>query len=690
MKIESLALSIKLASQMYEEQDMPTVNMSGTQYAVDPNGQNHSHHYSGEWQKAMPELAWGTLLLFSGIILGYAVVITYSLSGQVSYPAASLICTYLCFASFTVQHDAGHGSIFKMGSSFKFLESIIGWIASLPLLVSPFRLFQKIHDRHHAFTNDPERDPDHFSLGTKWYQVLLNIYYMPIKYHVMALTTLRHIKIFRDTYLSTAFYLIGVFATLITLAANGYALEVLSFVLIPTVITVFLLVMFFDYVPHHPHKSQDRYHNTRIFPGAVMNVLLLGQNYHLIHHMYPRLPWYKYQGVFHKILPDLEAHGAPIEDLGRGLRPGFMTSPNARNLQGGGKSVNMLLKVAEVSRLTKDAVSLSFELPSGETLKYRAGQYITVSKWLAGEQQTRCYSLCASPVEGILKIGVRETADGLVSRYLNKEVKKGDELIVQGPFGDFIYPPTHQELIEALVLIAGGSGITPILSILETELAGKNAKPVHLINACRSDDSIMFLQHLQSLQSAFPGRLKIDFVIDDRHTNIGISGRLNKALLTSLLNVNQGDLTERSQNTRQLHSSEFYLCGPEGLKNMAVQTLVENNVSSNRVHVEQFMATVTEPQGELHKVEISLVDGQKHALNVASNQTVLEVAKHSNLMLPHACGTGTCGTCKFKVDKGKVTDIADSVPGITCEEQAAGFTLACQCKPQSSLVLSGI
>lgn len=126
------------------------------------------------------------------------------------------------------------------------------------------------------------------------------------------------------------------------------------------------------------------------------------------------------------------------------------------------------------------------------------------------------------------------------------------------------------------------------------------------------------------------------------------------------------------------------------LKNEVIRTIKTYDVPSNHLHVEQFVASITEPLGTLHQVDITLIDGQKLALNVASNQTILEVAKFEGVMILHACGAGTCGTCKFKVDKGQVYDIPDSIPGITADEREAGYTLACQCRPQSSVALSGL
>jgi ferredoxin-NADP reductase/fatty acid desaturase len=650
---------------------------------------------SAKWQNSVPDIAWGTLLLLLGIILGYVLTISYTLSGYIPYPVATLICSYLAFASFTVMHDAGHGSIFKMGSALKPLESFIGWIGSIPMIIVPYRIFQKIHDRHHSFTNDPERDPDYIGEHSSWFGLLLGLYYTPIKYHIMSLTSLRHIKVIRDTYASSMAYIVVVYGSLIAFALNGYALEVVCFALIPVGIALFFLVMFFDYVPHHPHKSLGRFQNTRIFEGRIFNCVLLGQNYHLIHHLYPRLPWYTYQNVYAEILPLLEHNGAPIEKIGSSKLPGLMTSPNANNLQQDAGLVHRLMKVSHIKQLTADAVAVNFELPSGESLRYKSGQYITVSKWLNNDQQTRCYSLCSAPENGQLKIAVRETSNGLVSGYMNQHLQLGDELIVQGPFGDFIYPPTHEKQIDDLVLISGGSGITPVLSILETALNKQSVNNIYLIYACRDIPSIMFFAHLKQLQADHPKRFHLHYVIADAvEPSLGKSRRLDEAMLVSLLpwlstdscsGVSEPASTQAKSRPENI---EYYVCGPEGLKNTVIKSLKSCLVDVSRVHIEEFVSTITKPIGELHTVEIALAGGQQYALTVASNQTVLEVAKAEGVMLPHACGNGTCGSCKLKVERGEVATIADSVPGIMAIEKVAGYTLACQCKPLSSIQLT--
>ncbi|MEE4246219.1 MAG: ferredoxin--NADP reductase [Kangiellaceae bacterium] len=369
--------------------------------------------------------------------------------------------------------------------------------------------------------------------------------------------------------------------------------------------------------------------------------------------------------------------------MGAGL--GLVPSATANKLLKHGRAINRVLPVAEINRLTDDSVSVEFKLPDGQLLDYRAGQYITVSKWLNGEQHTRCYSLCAGPNKGVLKIGVRHTKNGLMSGYINNELKAGDQLIVQGPFGDFIYPPTQDKVIKRLSLIAGGSGITPILSIIEQALDEASEFAIDLIYACRSRDSIMFFQRLESLKKLNLGRLTIRYVIesdDQDHAPLDLVGRLNGETIEQVW----PHVCDENQQVK-LHS-EFYICGPEGLKNSVVKSLTEYGITEEHIHVEQFVMPMSEPVGEQFQVAIQLANGIRHSLEVAANQSVLEVAKFKGIQLPHACSSGTCGSCKLKVDSGKSVSIPDSIPGLTVDEKQAGITLACQCKPLEAMTLS--
>lgn len=547
-------------------------------------------------------------------------------------------------------------------------------------MLVPFPLFKRLHDRHHAFTNDPDQDPDHFSFGHKWYQVLLNCFYIPIQYHWLTFTKLKHVDNIRATYPTTIVYFSLVVGALSWIIVSGYIKELIFLLVIPNAVAILVLALFFDYIPHHPHKSIDRYHDSRIYPSRVLNLILLGQNYHLVHHMYPRVPWYKYKEVYEKILPDLEANNAPIEDLAKGIRPKFMRSPNTFKLLDDGRFVKMLLPVSAIKTLTKDSRLIEFQLPKGETLKFKAGQYIVVRKWIAGKQHSRCYSICNPAGQESLKIAVRAHSNGIMSNYLNHQLSVGDELIIEGPFGDFYYPATNksQNSIteeKQLILIAGGSGITPILAIIETALSKKSCSAIHLLYANRTYESVMFHQHIKNLQKNYPEKFKVTLAISS-DTQQQTVGRLNHKNLDKWFN-----------EIKHFNNSDYYICGPKKLNQIVKTVLKHNDIATEKVHSESYTSELEKPQGTLHQVEVRLANGQQIRLPVASNQTVLSVAIDEGLNIPNACGQGTCGTCKLKVLNGRVKPIAHSIPGMTQDEQKAGYTLSCQCLPESDLTL---
>ncbi|XOV78024.1 MAG: fatty acid desaturase [Aestuariibacter sp.] len=637
-------------------------------------------HIPSSWQALVPDIAWGTIALFTLFLGGYLLVIPLVLSGNLAYGWASVICSVLVYIGFTIGHDAGHGAIVKSGSALKPLENVLGWCASLPLLLVPFPLFKLLHDRHHAFTNDPYRDPDYCEEGGRWYQIILHCFYIPIRYYKLTFTTLRSDASIRRKIPLTIAYVALLTITFSAAVLLGYGKAVLYLILIPSLVALFALALFFDYLPHRPHTALDRYNNARIVPSKLLNLLLLGQNYHLVHHLYPKVPWYMYQRLYHLIEPELIANQARIDRL-------FDPQHSSESMPG---TINHVAKVVGLKKLCKGVVSVELLLPSNVSFAYQAGQYITVSHYLAGALHTRCYSLYEPPTSHTLKIAVRLEPEGLMSSFINHQLKVNQTLIVKGPFGDFVYPPQHSKAVNGLTLIAAGSGITPIMAILRAALNGQDCPSIKLIYCASNVATMMFNTELQDLLQQYSNRLTIQYVLSQERTrpkpiSDGISvvcgKRLNKGLLLEALQEN---------NRLNQTESEFYLCGPDRLCEDVYQALREIKVEPLRIHRERFQTVQQAPQGNGHQVLLHLINGQTDSLSVASNQTVLDVAKSQGVTMQHACGTGTCGSCKCKITKGRAKPIADTVPAITRDEQALGITLACQCQPLTELHLQEI
>lgn len=652
------------------------------------------------WQLERPAIAWGTITLFLIYLSSYTITITMTLSGSMPFPLATFICIFLAYMGFTILHDAGHGSIFTEKSRLKPFERIMGWIAGVPLILVPFNLFKILHDRHHAFTNDPELDPDHFIMSKSWYGVVLNCLYIPIQYHILSVTKLANDKKIRQTYPTSIIYFTVIISGIALFIQQGFLTELIFLLFIPNFFAVIMLVLFFDYIPHHPHKSLNRFNNSRVYPSRLLNILLLGQNYHLVHHLYPKVPWYKYRTLYLRIRSELAEHNAPIEKVfstrefpeqyKANNKPieKMLCSPKTLSLTPDGGKFNMVLSVNNIKVITDGTVEINFELPKNQRLHFKSGQYITLTKWLHGVKYTRSYSLCSLPEESRLTIAVRDTGSGGMSTYLNNQLKIGDEMTVNGAFGNFIFPPTDSKFINestsetTLLLFAAGSGITPILSILKHALTLKTFSKVRLIYCNRSINSTMYFNELQQLQQRYSASFDLDLIVTQEtmaqidNINV-ITGRLDAQLCSSLM---------PKHNPANL----YYLCGPLELQAMVVDTLNTMGVAQPQIHNEQFIPAQVQPQGERYLVKVTLISNEVKDIAVAQNQTVLSIAQEQGVNMSYACGSGYCGSCKCKVVEGKTSPLPLSASGISNDEIEQGYTLACQCKPLSNVTLTEV
>jgi ferredoxin-NADP reductase len=564
----------------------------------------------------------------------------------------------------------------------------MGWTSTLLFFIVPFGLFAKTHDYHHAFTNDPDRDPDHWVRGDTWIEASLRAFTLPLNYLVLMLTRFRKDPVIASTHASSILYFIVTFSIAASLVIAGYGIELLMVGIIPIFLSSFILGMLFDWIPHTPTRQQSRYQNTRsyLFPG--LKFLTLGQNYHHIHHLYPRVSWYHYQRVFNLIRPTLVKNNAPIEVLFSKTHPGFGESVYAKEPSSIDGIHKLTLDVESIEKLTPSSVAISFATLNGKTINFKAGQYVTVTKLIAGQAVTRCYSICQAPHEGKLTIGVKAVSGGLLSNYLNEDLKVGDELTVAGPFGEFIYPPTPKVQSQSLVLIAGGSGITPLLSIAKTALQNGSNLPtethVHLIYANTHNSDVMFHQQLAQLQGEYPEQFQLTYLFSRPY------GANNKTQKSTYLTENRllALLTGDSSAHADMKGCQYYICGPNGLKDTVTMTLNNLQISEGQVFIEEFSQTLPEPIGELYPVNIVLPNGESYQLGIAENQTVLQAAQQSGIQIPHACGVGQCGCCMMKIEQGQANLSIKNPPGLLPKEQAEGLTLACLCQPASALTLS--
>ncbi len=253
-----------------------------------------------------PDAAWNpTMTLFVATVGGYGLGIAGVVSGRI--PASlGVIWLAICFyIGFTVMHDAMHGTAHRS----KRIGNAMGRVCGAMLMVSA-PLFHGVHHAHHGHTNDPARDPDWVvSVGPTWFRPAMLLAALPAyRWHFY------HSKLWRDKgslYEAVATDIV-IFGFLAWAFTGGYGYWVTALWLAPALLAALFLAFAFDYLPHHPHSTQGRYFDTRIYPGRTANVMLLGQNYHLIHHLWTTIPWYRYQAVYASIEPELRERECAI------------------------------------------------------------------------------------------------------------------------------------------------------------------------------------------------------------------------------------------------------------------------------------------------------------------------------------------------------------------------------------------
>jgi ring-1,2-phenylacetyl-CoA epoxidase subunit PaaE len=337
------------------------------------------------------------------------------------------------------------------------------------------------------------------------------------------------------------------------------------------------------------------------------------------------------------------------------------------------------LRVADVERLCPDAVAVTFDIPDdlAGVYDFRPGQSLTVRRPGDVRDERRSYSICA-PAGARPRIGVREVPGGLVSGWLVHELQVGDAVEVAPPSGTFT---PDLEAGGRHVMIAAGSGITPVLSIATSLLRNPKAQ-VAVLYGNRRADTVMFAEELADLKDSHPSRLELVHLLSREAREVDLlSGRLDGAklrtLLPMLLDVPAVD--------------HWWLCGPYGMVVDATEVLGEAGVAPERIHRELFWVDEAPPEPvretgvptEGSEVTV-LLDGRSTTVTVAEGATVLEGAQRSRPDLPFACKGGVCGTCRARVVDGAVTMRRNFA--LEPAEVAAGFVLTCQTIPASAAV----
>jgi len=339
------------------------------------------------------------------------------------------------------------------------------------------------------------------------------------------------------------------------------------------------------------------------------------------------------------------------------------------------------LRVREVMPDTAEAVVVAFDVPPElrEVFSFTQGQYLTLRKDIEGADLRRSYSICAGVDDGELRVGVRKVNGGVFSNWINAYLKPGDTINVMAPQGRFFVdldPASRRHHVG----IAGGSGVTPILSTMKTVLAREPKSRFTLIYGNRALKSTMFKEEIEDLKNRYLTRLTLHHVFSDEHTdaplNMGVMNRDKIGeFLTSVVPAASID--------------HVFICGPFQMNDEAEAALLAAGVPEDRIHIERFGvpqqavgAVIHEAKpGDAEQAKITIIrDGLKREISFTKDQpSILDAASAAGLEVPFSCTSGVCGTCRAKLVEGQVR--MERNFALDKNEVANGFVLTCQAHP---------
>lgn len=342
------------------------------------------------------------------------------------------------------------------------------------------------------------------------------------------------------------------------------------------------------------------------------------------------------------------------------------------------------LEVAEVEPLTDDAVAVTLNVPVDlrTTFDFVPGQHVTMRAEIDGTDVRRSYSISIPPGTGRIRVGVKRVPSGAFSTYATTNLAPGDLLDVMPPVGDFTLTPEPGSS-KHYVAIVGGSGITPVMSMVTSVLSADPTSRFTLVYGNRTSQSVMFLEELENLKDRYRERFHLINVLSREPQPVDLfSGRIDREKLETMLSklIDPEDV------------DDWFLCGPYGLIEMAREVLTSHDVNPATVHDELFFAGDTPPvplvdESEAQEGSVLVgftLDGRRSTVGMEPDQTILEAALRVRGGLPFSCKGGVCATCKARLVEGEVT--MDRNFALVGEEVDAGYILTCQSHPTTDTV----
>lgn len=342
------------------------------------------------------------------------------------------------------------------------------------------------------------------------------------------------------------------------------------------------------------------------------------------------------------------------------------------------------LIVTDIHRTIRDAVVLTLEAEQDEAFAFTQGQYLTFKQDFDGTELRRNYSICAGLDDGKLQVGIKRVDGGAFSTYANTTLKIGDTLHAMPPQGSF-FTALEPDRAKNYIGFAGGSGITPVLSILKTVLKREPDSTFTLVYANRAVNTIMFREELEDLKNRYMGRLTIIHMLESGQDIDLFTGRVDQDKCA--------DLFKHWIDVAAVDTA--FICGPEPMMLAIVDSLKSHGLDADQIKFELFSES---QQGRLAKQEMAkrsegqkgtaltvIIEGAERSFDMPKGQSVLEAALENGQDAPFACKAGVCSTCMCKVIEGEVEMISNHA--LEDYEVERGYVLSCQSYPLTDTLI---
>ena len=333
------------------------------------------------------------------------------------------------------------------------------------------------------------------------------------------------------------------------------------------------------------------------------------------------------------------------------------------------------LKILNVQKETPNSISVEFEVPKKiqNHFSFKAGQFLTLKKKISNEDIKRSYSICSTPNSGKFKVVIKQIPNGKFSTYALNNLKMGDFIDVAKPSGNFFLTP-HPKTKKSYTLIAAGSGITPIFSILKTILSEEPNSNVKLFYGNKSPELTIFRQEIEKISKIYSKNLTVHFIYtqikNKSRFHCGrIEGEKIKKIFTKMAPISLTD--------------EIFICGPQEMTS-GIYNLITNNFNfdPSSIHYELFKGNTIEKKSRVKTKKVSrviaIIDGEIFEFIVKKNESILEAGLAAGYDIPFSCQGGVCGVCKCTSGEGE-TEMSNSI-ALSDDEIDSGIILSCQAK----------